>query len=119
MSTMRFDVNEVLMGNYSFPTHLNQFNATGNETERQDPHWMRVNLILGSDPFIQFMTPFESDLDEFDAYMFHTFPEIKFYETKNRYNHTVVFGTTKKRTCKDFTSASPMHNFTFNTSHEH
>lgn len=80
---------------------------------------MRVNLILGSDPFIQFMTPFEQDLEEFDAYMFHTFPEIKFYETKSRYNHTVVFGTTKKRTCKDFTSASPMHNFTFNTSHEH
>lgn len=32
MSTMRFDVNEVLMGNYSFPTHLNNFNITGNDT---------------------------------------------------------------------------------------
>lgn len=118
MSTMRFDVNEVLMGNYSFPTHLEQ-NISANASIAEDPHWMRVNLILGSDPFIQFMTPFEQDLHEFDAYMQFTFPEIKFYETKNRYNHTVVFGTTKKRTCKDFTSASPMHNFTFNTSHEH
>lgn len=118
LTTMRFDVNEILMGNYSFPTHLGT-NETVNFTTPDDPHFMRVNLILGSDPFIQFMTPFEQDLDEFDAYMRHTFPEIKFYESKNRFNHTVVFGSTKKRTCKEFTSASPMHNFTFNTSREH
>jgi hypothetical protein len=116
---MRFDVSQVSMGNYSFPTKLGGSNDTTNFSTPEDPHWMRVNMVLGNDPFLQLETPFEQDLWDFAIYMSEAYPEIKLYQTKNRYNHTVVFGSTKKRTCNQFISANPLQNFTFNTSHEH
>jgi hypothetical protein len=118
LKTMRIDVSEVKMGNYSFPTHLGT-NATSNFSTPEDPHWMRVNLMLGSEPFIQFETPYPEDLDEYEAYMSHYYPEIKLSRTRNNFNRSVIFGLTRKASCNHVTFANPLQNFTFNTSHEH
>jgi len=69
---MRIDVSTAQLGNYTFPTSL--VNPTYNVTV--DPAWMRVNLILGSDPFITYETPILAELDEFQTFMGHFFPDF-------------------------------------------
>jgi hypothetical protein len=54
--------------------------------------WMRVNLILGSDPFITYETPILSELDEFMSFMTHYYPDVILTRGTNRFNHTVIAG---------------------------
>lgn len=80
---------------------------------------MRMNFMLGSDPFITFETPYMEDLNEFQAYMNHFYPEIKIITNTNRFNHTIMLGVTGKAKCAHVGPKNPINNFTFNTSHEH
>lgn len=84
-----------MFGNYSLPTHL-RTNFTENETVEsttpEDPKWMRVNMILGGDPFITFETPYIEDLNEFKDYMALYYPEITMTQTVNRRGQTIIIG---------------------------
>lgn len=108
LKTMRFDVSQVNMGNYSFPTHLGNINDTSNFSTPEDPKWIRANLIIGSDPFITFETPFPEDVSEYLAYMGFVYPEISLIRTTNRFGHTVIVGLTKKQKCSKVTLQNPL-----------
>lgn len=80
---------------------------------------MRVNLILGSDPFITYETPYLEELDEFQTYMSYFYPDITLTRGQNKFNHTVLIGQTSGKSCSKVTLKNPFQNFTFNTSHVH
>ena len=55
LNTMRIDIGNIQFSNYTLPTHLNTTDANGT---RVDLGWLRVNLILGGDPFLTYETPY-------------------------------------------------------------
>ena len=117
LNTMRIDVSTAQLGNYTFPTTLG-YNAALNMTV--DPMWIRVNLILGSDPFITYETPILAELDEFQTFMGHFFPDFTIQRGKNRFNHTVITAQTGGKNCtKQQFKQGELQNFTFNTSRAH
>jgi hypothetical protein len=118
LRTMRVDVSSVMFGNFTFPTHYG-VNITDPVSTPEDPKWMRLNLIIGSDPFITYETPYIEELNDFIDYMATHYPEVKISQAKNRFNHTTILGSTAKSTCDRANMKHHLQNFTFNTSHEH
>lgn len=89
LNTMRIDASDVMLGNYSFLPMVSVFNETA------EKEWMRVNLILGGDPFMTFETPHREDLNDYISFMNMTHPEIKLRLTYSaNKDQIVVMGTT-------------------------
>jgi hypothetical protein len=115
---MRIVASDINLGNFSFLSKKNNSNGTADNTTGQtEEDWVRVNWILGGEPYLTFETNEKKDLDDYQAYMSQSFPELKFNRISNGKNRTTLIGTSEKTKCNEL--MPPGVNFTFNTSKEH